>query len=126
MAEQMRMMPVRPARPLASRWTFLRRIGRGSLISGGAIGIGLGLGAWGYHALEGLPWIDATLNAAMLLGGEGPLAAPRTTAGKLFATGYALFSGVLFITATSVLLSPVAHRFLHRFHIELVEEGNDT
>lgn len=125
MADKMMMVPVRAARPLSSPRKFLVRLARGALIAGAAIAFGLGIGAWGYHALEGLPWLDATLNAAMLLGGEGPLASPRTAEGKLFATIYALFSGVLFITATSVMLSPVAHRFLHRFHIELVDEDTE-
>jgi hypothetical protein len=96
------------------------------LIAGGVLAIGLGLGAWGYHALESKNWLDAALYAALLLGGEGPLGEPTTTAGKVFVTFYSLFSGVLFITATSVLLSPVAHRFLHRFHIELVDESENT
>jgi hypothetical protein len=121
-------MPIRatimlPARPLAPRAMFARRVLRGAAIAGGVIGMGLALGAWGYHATENLPWLDATLNASMLLAGEGPLHAPASSAGKLFATVYALFSGVLFVMATGVLLAPVVHRFLHRFHLEIADDS---
>ena len=115
-------MVVRPARPLPPRHVFYRRVARGFLIGGGAVGVGLLIGAIGYHATEGLPWLDATLNAAMLLGGEGPIAPLHTSAGKVFATLYALFSGVLFVTSVSVLLAPVAHRFLHSLHLEIASD----
>jgi hypothetical protein len=113
-----------PARPLAPRAEFLRRVIRGAVIAFGAVAAGLALGAAGYHYYEGLSWLDATLNASMLLAGEGPIAPPHTTGGKLFATFYAIFSGVLFITAISTMLAPVAHRFLHRFHLEIAEDDD--
>lgn len=72
----------------------------------------------GYHALEGLSWLDAFLNAAMLLGGMGPVAVPVTTGGKLFAGLYALYCGLVVIIAAGIILAPVAHRILHRFHLE--------
>ncbi|MEP7346077.1 MAG: hypothetical protein ABI877_12450 [Gemmatimonadaceae bacterium] len=109
----------KPARPLASRPVFLRQLVRGVVIGSAAVGVGLLIGAVGYHATEGLSWLDATLNASMLLAGEGPIAPLHTVAGKLFATAYALFSGVLFITSVSVLLAPLAHRFMHRLHLEI-------
>ena len=114
------------APPLQPRRVYVARILRSMGIALGAVAFGLLVGAVGYHATEGLPWLDATLNAAMLLGGEGPIAPLHTTGGKLFATVYALFSGVLFITAVSVLLAPVAHRFLHRLHLEIASEEPDN
>lgn len=112
----------RSMRPLAARHEFARRVLRGALISLGIVGTGLAMGATGYHALEGMPWLDAVLNAAMLLAGEGPLSPIRTPAGKVFAAFYALFSGVVFVSAVSTLLAPVARRFLHRFHLDLAED----
>ncbi|MFN8570522.1 MAG: hypothetical protein U0132_00620 [Gemmatimonadaceae bacterium] len=114
------------ARPLAPPAEFARRFMRGALIGALVITLGLGIGAAGYHWLEGLSWLDATLNAAMLLGGEGPVATLHTAAGKVFATAYALFSGVVFITAVSVLLSPVLHRWLHRWHLDVAEGDDDA
>ena len=81
-------------------------------------GASLVVGMWGYWYFEGLTWLDAFLNAAMLLGGMGPLESPRTTGGKIFAGGYALYSGMVVLVAAGVLLAPVLHRFLHRFHLE--------
>ena len=72
----------------------------------------------GYHLLEGLSWVDAFLNAAMLMGGMGPVNALQTDAGKMFAGCYALFSGLAFITSIGVVFAPVFHRFLHKFHLE--------
>jgi len=74
-----------------------------------------------------MAWVDATVNAAMILGGMGPVNELHTNAGKLFAAAYALFSGIVFLVAIAVLLAPVVHRFLHRFHIDLdsdTETGN--
>jgi hypothetical protein len=82
----------------------------------------LGLGMLGYHGIEGLPWVDAFLNASMLLGGMGPVDNPHSEAGKLFAGLYALYSGLLFLVLTAILLAPVFHRVLHRFHLEDIED----
>jgi hypothetical protein len=71
----------------------------------------------GYHWLEGLCWLDAYVNAAMILGGMGPVAEPHTAAGKLFAGTYALFAGIIFLVVAGVVFAPVAHRTLHRFHL---------
>jgi hypothetical protein len=79
----------------------------------------LALGAAGYHTFAGLPWLDATLNAAMILTGMGPVDALTTPAGKVFGIIYALFSGVAFLTMVAMLLAPAAHRLLHRLHIEM-------
>ena len=86
------------------------------------IAVSLFIGACGYHVFGLLNWLDATLNAAMILTGMGPVDAMRTTGGKLFATGYALFSGVAFLTTVAVLYAPLVHRFLHRFHLDLEDD----
>jgi len=83
----------------------------------------LGIGVWGYHHYESLPWLDSLLNASMILGGMGPVNELRTTGGKVFASVYALFSGMVFLVVVGVLFAPLFHRFLHRFHLEMDEEG---
>lgn len=85
----------------------------------------LGIGVLGYHGTEGLPWLDALVNASMILGGMGPVNELHTNAGKLFASAYALFSGLVFVVAMGVLFVPVFHRFLHRFHIGTDEEEGE-
>lgn len=102
-------------RPFHQR--FLLALG----VASGLIGFSLALGILGYHFIAGLGWIDAVLNASMILTGMGPVNALSTDAAKLFASAYALFSGVVFISATGILLTPIFHRVLHRFHLE---EGN--
>jgi hypothetical protein len=76
----------------------------------------------GYSYFEGMSSVDAYANAAMILSGMGPLAAPQTTFGKIFAGTYALYSGLILILATGLVLSPVFHRVLHRFHLEREED----
>ncbi len=85
----------------------------------------LALGVLGYHLLAGLSWLDALVNASMILTGMGPVNPIETAAGKLFASLYALFSGVAFLTIVAVLLAPAVHRFLHRFHLELAGDPED-
>ena len=85
----------------------------------GIIAGSLALGIVGYHFTENLPWIDSLVNAAMLLGGMGPVNELHTTAGKLFASFYALYSGIVFLVSVGVILAPLYHRFLHRFHLEI-------
>jgi len=80
------------------------------------------IGATGYHLFDGLSWLDATLNATMILTGMGPVNPMVTPAAKIFAIGYALFSGVFFLTMFAVLLAPALQHFLHRFHLDLSEE----
>ena len=82
------------------------------------LSICLGIGVVGYHALAGLPWLDALVNASMILGGMGPVDAVHSTGGKWFESLYALFSGVAFLTSVGVFVAPMVHRFLHRFHLE--------
>ncbi len=82
----------------------------------GLLTVSLGIGMLGYARFEHLSWIDAFLNSAMLLGGMGPVNAPVTSVGKLFAGLYALYAGLVFIVTAALILTPVAHRLLHKFH----------
>ena len=103
---------------LLPRPLFLRRFARWAAVAGVVILGSLAIGVCGYHFLEGLPWIDSLLNASMILGGMGPVDPMRTTGGKLFASFYALYSGLALISVAGLLLAPIIHRFLHKFHIE--------
>ena len=98
---------------------FVLRVVRQICIAAVVVAIALALGAAGYHGLAGLPWVDSILNAAMILGGMGPVDLLHSTAAKLFAAGYALFSGIVFIGIAGLILAPLFHRTLHRFHLEL-------
>ena len=82
----------------------------------------LGLGMAGYHYLEKLAWLDAFVNAALILSGMGPLGPLQTTGGKLFAGIYALYSGLALIAVTGIIFAPIVHRLLHRFHMEVDKE----
>jgi hypothetical protein len=105
--------------PLASREIFIRRMRRYLVLSFSIITVSLGIGVVGYHVTEGLSWLDSLLNASMILGGMGPVDPVHTIAGKWFASFYALFSGMVLLVAVGVLIAPVFHRFLHRFHLEI-------
>lgn len=105
-------------KPPLSRAKFLRRMMGHFLVGLGAIGASLLLGMTGYVVLEDLPWMDAFLNAAMLLGGMGPVDIPQTEAGKLFAGLYALYAGLVLIVVAALLITPVIHRVLHLLHWE--------
>jgi hypothetical protein len=107
--------------PLLSRRAFLLRMARFAAVALALILGALVIGVLGYHYLERMPWIDALLNASMILGGMGPVDALHTPAGKVFASCYALLSGLLILAAAGVLFAPVFHRFLHRFHLDLDE-----
>ncbi|MGB5198126.1 MAG: hypothetical protein WBN64_13785 [Candidatus Deferrimicrobium sp.] len=109
--------------PLISRQAYLHRIARSGGLASAAVLAALFLGVSGYHWIEGIPWVDSILNAAMILGGMGPVAELHTTAGKLFAAAYALFSGLMFIVVAGLLFAPVIHRFLHKFHLEAGRKG---
>src|SRR5689334_6461493 len=103
--------------PLLSRRQFILRLLRHFWVALGLVVGSLAIGMLGYHTLEGLSWLDAFLNAAMILGGMGPVAALHTDGGKVFAGLYALYSGMLLLVAVSILLLPVLHRLLHTFHL---------
>lgn len=106
------------SRPLAPLPVYFRRQLRSLVIGLVLVLLSLLAGMWGYHALVKLPWIDAFLNAAMILGGMGPMAAPTTQAGKVFAGVYALYSGIAVIAIAGVIAAPLVHRFLHRLHAD--------
>jgi hypothetical protein len=108
----------RRTEPLLSRRAFLARLALHGAAALGLIFGSLTLGAVGYHLTEGLSWLDAVLNAAMILTGMGPVSQLHTVSGKLFATGYALFSGVAFLAVAGLLVAPVGHRILHSLHLE--------
>jgi hypothetical protein len=104
--------------PFLPRTAFLKR-----LLShfGWAVGLVSGslvIGIAGYHFLEGQSWLDAFVNAAMLLGGMGPVGELHNSIGKLFAGCYALYAGLVFLVAAGLLSAPVFHRILHRFHVD--------
>lgn len=105
----------RRAKPVS--WpVFLRRLARHFAVASALMAVSLFAGMAGYVYFEKLSWLDAFLNAAMLLGGMGPVESPATPGGKLFAGSYALFAGLFFLAVAGVLLAPVAHRLLHEFH----------
>ena len=101
---------------LSTRAFLLRLLGYGAAAAAVVL-LALGMGMVGYHALEHMSWLDAFLNAAMILGGMGPVNEVHSDAGKLFAGCYALFSGLIFMVAAGILLAPALHRLLHRFHL---------
>jgi hypothetical protein len=104
--------PVLPFRAFLKR--LLRHFGIAVLI----LAVSLGIGVTGYHTLAGLAWVDSLLNASMILGGMGPVNALTSNSAKIFASIYALFSGIVFLVAAGVLIAPVAHRLLHYFHMD--------
>jgi hypothetical protein len=108
--------------PLLPRALFIRRQARYSLFAAGIVAVSLAIGVVGYRFFCDLPWIEALLNASFILTGMGPVDPMLTIGGKLFASGYAIFSGVAFLTTIGVVMTPIAHRFLHRFH--LVDDEN--
>lgn len=97
---------------------FIRRLGRNLLIGLGIIALSLLLGMAGYRHYEGMSWVDAYINAAMILSGMGPVTQLATDEGKIFAGSYALFSGIIFLVVIAVIFAPLIHRFLHKFHME--------
>ncbi len=109
--------------PLLPMRKFIYRVIRNSLFALALVLGSLGLGIVGYHYLGGLSWIDALLNSSMLLGGMGPVNPINSVAGKLFASFYALFAGLVFLVAAGVFFAPLYHRFLHRFHLEIHDQG---
>ena len=104
--------------PLLPRRQFLQRLAQSGGIVLALVTASLFVGMAGYHLLEGLQWIDAFLNASMILGGMGPVDVPHSYGGKLFAGCYALYCGLVVILIAGVLLAPVAHRLLHKFHVQ--------
>jgi len=110
--------------PLLGRLKFLTRVLWHVLAAAVTLILSLGVGVLGYHVTEHLSWIDALLNALMILGGMGPVDPIRTVAGKLFASFYSLFSGIVFLVVVGVLVASVVHRFLHQMHLVREEPGS--
>ncbi len=108
----------RRGEPLAPPHVFRRRLLDSALVVLGVIAFSLALGIAGYHWLGHIPrWVDCLYNASMILGGMGPVDELHDDAGKVFASLYALYSGVVLLASVGILLSPVLHRVLHRFHL---------
>ena len=107
--------------PLLPKAAFLLRVFYYAAAAFGIVLVSLAVGILGYHKFEGLSWTDALVNASMILGGMGPVNTLQTKAGKLFASFYALFSGIVFLIGLGIFLAPIVHRFLHQFHLELDE-----
>lgn len=101
---------------VAPHWVFVFRLVRNLVLALGLITGSLAVGMWGYHTYESKPWIDAFAEAAMILSGMGPLSAPNTDAGKLFAGSYAIYSGLFLVATAGIILAPVLHRLLHHMH----------
>jgi len=115
----------RRGQPMLSRAEFARRLAHFA-----AVGVAIVLGSWavgafGYHYLQGLDWLDSFLNAAMILGGLGPVDPITHSAAKVFASFYALYSGLVFLVFAGLLGAPIFHRFIHRFHVELDDEDRE-
>lgn len=104
--------------PLLTRARFRIRVFQHLFLAAIALAVGLGIGVLGYHILGSLSWVDSLLNASMILGGMGPVDPLRTDTAKVFASCYALFSGLVFIGIASLIIAPFAHRFLHKFHLD--------
>lgn len=104
--------------PIATRAIFLRRLGTSGAIGFVVIAISLIIGMVGFRVTEKLGWVDAFLNAAMLLGGQGPVEHQRNTIGKLFEGAYAIYCGLAVISVAGIIFAPIVHRFLHKLHLQ--------
>lgn len=108
--------------PLLPRRQFIQKLSRNILIGLLMAIISLGIGMIGYHHYEKMSWVDAYVNAAMILSGMGPVSTLTTEPGKIFAGSYALFSGIVFLIVMAIIFAPVIHRFFHKFHLEDVDK----
>ena len=104
---------------------FYQHLARNAGFAAALVAVSLVAGAVGYHFTEGMSWLDAFLNASMILTGRGPVDRVVTVPGKVFATIYALFAGIVFLSTAALVLMPVAHRVLHRFHLGLEPDENE-
>ena len=105
------------SRPIVPLGVFIVRLLKSAAVATLVVITALSSGMFGYHFIEGLPWVDSFLNASMILGGMGPVNELHSTAGKIFAGCYALFSGLIFIVVVGILFAPILHRFMHKFHL---------
>jgi len=108
--------------PLLTRTQFAARLGKHFAASLVIVAGSLLLGTTGYHFFGHLGWLDAVLNAAMILTGMGPVDRMEAMPGKLFATFYALYSGIAFLSIVAVVIAPIFHRIVHRLHIDVSED----
>ncbi len=108
--------------PLLAKRLFYRRLFNHLLTGILVIILSLGFGVLGYHYLENFSWIDSLLNASMILGGMGPVGELHTFGGKLFASLYALFSGIVFLVTVGIIIAPAVHRFLHKLHLSETDD----
>jgi len=106
------------SKPLLPVPAFYARLARSAAAALLVVAVALGIGMIGYRAFEPMSWVDAFVNAAMILSGMGPVSSLQSDAGKIFAGCYALFSGLAFITSIGIIFAPAFHRFLHQFHVE--------
>jgi hypothetical protein len=113
-------------KPLISRKAFRARVVVHVLVVAVIVGVSLLVGSIGYHFLAQLSWVDSFLNASMILGGMGPVDPIRTTPAKLFAGVYALYAGFVLLISVGIIIAPVFHRLLHRFHLENVRDNRDV
>ncbi|CAN5622179.1 hypothetical protein BH11PLA2_BH11PLA2_52120 [soil metagenome] len=104
--------------PVIGYWPFVKRMAISTTVSSMLIFWSLVGGMYGYHVTEDMQWIDAFANASMILSGMGPLASPVTWNGKFFAGCYALYSGLVLVVASGLILAPIMHRVLHHFHVD--------
>jgi hypothetical protein len=104
--------------PLLPRRLFLRRVAKYALVAFGLVLFSLVVGMVGYWVFEGYSWVDSFLNAAMLMGGMGPVGTLHTDGGKVFAGIYAMYCGLIELVAIGIFAAPIFHRFLHHFHLE--------
>lgn len=111
--------------PLAPQLVFYRRLGANIALALVIIAVSLFAGMAGYHWLGGLGWVDAFLNAAMILSGMGPVDILQTDGAKIFAGIYAIYSGLLVVATTALILAPALHRFLHRLHVKDEQDPDD-
>jgi len=116
----MKLLPTleRRHQKLAPISVFAKRLAGAVAVSAGVVIVVLFIGIAGYHWLSGLDWVDSLLEASMILGGMGPVNPITNTTAKIFASGYALFCGLVFIGIMGIVLTPVVHRMLHKFHVE--------
>lgn len=106
------------SQPLASIEVFILRLLRSIFFAICIILIALGIGMLGYHHFEHMSWIDAYINASMILSGMGPVTLLTSNSAKIFAGTYALFSGLVFIAVMGVIFAPILHRLFHKFHLD--------
>ncbi len=115
----------RYTQPLLPRRKYLKRLGRSTAAGGAMIAASLAIGILGYHALNHLGWVDSFLEASMIMAGMGPIAQMHSSTAKIFSGIYALYCGLTLLSTTALILSPIVHRFLHKFHLADEAKADD-